>query len=304
MGQAVKNQTRFCQLPQDSKKELNRNLNSRRIIMAVGFSFILTTSLLYYLMLPPALPPVLLPTLPTPQQLTPHGAIAIDGHANFSDTALLEGWPGDGSPENPFIIDALEIDLGEEDGPCIIISNIRVSFTISNCNLTGNDGLDFGPSGVGILLENVTNGELVNNSCSSIGIGIAISRSEFITVSNNICANDVFGISIYISNSNMVISNTCFNNTSYGIRLSQSKSNTVVNNTCNNNTIGIYLYESYSNTVASNACFNNTCYEIFENSESKESVLLWIWYIGFMGFIGITSLGGVWIMDKRVSSEE
>ncbi|MCK5239872.1 MAG: hypothetical protein KAR33_10015, partial [Candidatus Thorarchaeota archaeon] len=30
---------------------------------------------------------------------TPHGPIAIDGDASFSDTALLEGWPGDGSPE-------------------------------------------------------------------------------------------------------------------------------------------------------------------------------------------------------------
>ncbi|MHA1909534.1 MAG: hypothetical protein ACW98Y_19705, partial [Candidatus Thorarchaeota archaeon] len=39
---------------------------------------------------------------------TPHGPIAIDGDASFSDIAQLEGWPGDGSPENPYIIDGLD----------------------------------------------------------------------------------------------------------------------------------------------------------------------------------------------------
>ena len=68
---------------------------------------------------------------------TPHAPIAIDGDANFTDTALLEGWHGDGSPENPFIIDRLDIDLGGNNGSCISITNTQVSFIISNCNLTG-----------------------------------------------------------------------------------------------------------------------------------------------------------------------
>ena len=41
----------------------------------------------------------------------PHDPIAIDGDASFSDTAQLEGWPGDGSPENPYIIDGLTLIL-------------------------------------------------------------------------------------------------------------------------------------------------------------------------------------------------
>ena len=32
---------------------------------------------------------------------TPRAPIVIDGDANFSDTALAEGWPGDGSSGNP-----------------------------------------------------------------------------------------------------------------------------------------------------------------------------------------------------------
>jgi parallel beta-helix repeat protein len=109
---------------------------------------------------------------------TPHGHITINGDANFSDTALLEGWPGDGSPENPFIIDGLDIDLGGAVGDCISISNTQVSFTISNCTLTDADAY----LGAGIYLENVTNGELVNNTCSSNRVGIYLRDSTYNTV--------------------------------------------------------------------------------------------------------------------------
>ena len=80
---------------------------------------------------------------------TPHGPIAIDGDANFSDKALLEGWNGDGSPENPYLVDGYDIDLSGEVGHCISISNTRVSFTISNCNLTGGCAVPCGP----VILE-------------------------------------------------------------------------------------------------------------------------------------------------------
>ena len=91
--------------------------------------------------IPPYEPPLpaTLPLLPPPPGI-PHGAIAIDGNANFSATALLKGWPGDGSPENPFIINGLEIDLNGAYGSCIAISNTQVSFIIRNCNLTGASG--------------------------------------------------------------------------------------------------------------------------------------------------------------------
>jgi parallel beta-helix repeat protein len=243
---------------------------------------------MYYLMLPPSLPPSPLPIPqpsplpPSPLQLTPHGAIAIDGDANFSDTALLEGWPGDGSPENPFIIDGLDIDLGGGFGSCIAISNTRVSFTISNCNLTGAGGRGAWPvsTEAGIYLENVTNGELVNNICSSNGRGINLIESDSNTVVNNNCSSNHWpginlgsshsntvvnntcnsngcGISLRESDSNTVENNTCTSNTHQGIHLGNSNSNTVANNTCNNNGWGISLRESDSNTVASNTCNNN-----------------------------------------------
>ncbi|MHA1905606.1 MAG: right-handed parallel beta-helix repeat-containing protein [Candidatus Thorarchaeota archaeon] len=226
MGQDVKNDSRFCQIPQSPKKDLNRYLKPRTIP-------------------------------PTPLQLTPHGAIAIDGDANFSDTALLKGWPGDGSPENPFIIDGLDIDLGGAHWYGISINNTRASFTISNCNVTSADGTMEMCGGAGINLENVTNGELVNNTCNNnFVVGIKLSESDSNTVVNNTCIDDGwYGISLWTSDSNTVANNTCSSN-SLGILIS-GDSNTVANNTCNSNGIGIELGGD-SNTVTNNTCSSNT----------------------------------------------
>ncbi|MHA2150222.1 MAG: right-handed parallel beta-helix repeat-containing protein [Candidatus Thorarchaeota archaeon] len=193
---------------------------------------------------------------------TPHGPIAIDGDASFSDTALLEGWPGDGSPENPYIIDGLDIDLGGEDGHCISISNTRVNFTISNCNLAG--------AFVGIGLENVTYGELVENIVDGNYYGAQLRASSSNTVENNTCSSNSIGISLEESYSNTVANNTCTSNDN-GITLDGSDSNTVVNNICNTtNTVvnnicntndhGIYLWVSNHNTVIDNTCNSNRAY--------------------------------------------
>lgn len=223
---------------------------------------------------------------------TPHGAIAIDGDANFTATALQEGWSGDGSPGNPFIIDALEIDLGGEWGHCIMISNTRVSFTISNCNLTGANVTNFTPmgprfEGAGIHLQNVSNGELINNTCyNNTGFGICLEGSTYNTLANNTCtSNTNFGIYLYSSDYNTVVNNTCNSNEGGGIKLDNywessdhntlanntcisngigislagSNHTTVVHNTCNNNDDGILIDFSYYNTMANNTCHNNTC---------------------------------------------
>ncbi|MFW9768181.1 MAG: right-handed parallel beta-helix repeat-containing protein [Candidatus Thorarchaeota archaeon] len=206
---------------------------------------------------------------------TPHATITIDGDANFSNRALLEGWPGDGSPEHPFVIDGFEINKGGETGPCVWIRNTRVSFTISNCNITGASSASgwlnftFSHWGGGIILENVTNGELVNNTCNSNNEwGILLFNSKSITVSNNICNNNKYGIILYAYYEynvfNTVINNRCFNNTEFGIFLSVGFSgfqcnNTIFNNTCTlNGKSGIHLnYLSYYNTVANNTCNSN-----------------------------------------------
>jgi parallel beta-helix repeat protein len=189
---------------------------------------------------------------------TPHDPIAIDGDVDFSETALLEGWPGDGSPEDPYIIDELDIDLGISAIPCISISNTRVNFIIRKCNLTGaRSGVPSGFAGaVGIFLDNVMNGELVENIVDSEGFGIHLYDSDSNTVVNNTCTSNLYGIYLDYSHRNTVFNNTC-NNTDYGFYIYKSDSNAVVNNTCTSNLYGIYLDYSHRNTVFNNTCTSN-----------------------------------------------
>jgi len=112
---------------------------------------------------------------------TPHSPIVIDGDVNFNATAQAEGWPGNGTSGNPFIIEGLDIDLGGAPGHGISISNTRVNFTISNCNLT----VASVSPGSGIYLYNVTKGVLINNTCTSNSYGIYIWSSDYNTVANN-----------------------------------------------------------------------------------------------------------------------
>ncbi|MFX1441607.1 MAG: nitrous oxide reductase family maturation protein NosD [Promethearchaeota archaeon] len=259
MGQDVKDCSRVCPLPPGPLRNLNRHLRHRTRFIAVGLSFILTTAgLVYYLM--QSHPMILEPWEKRNYVLgAPHAAIAIDGDANFNDTALLEGWPGDGSPEDPYILDGLEIDLGNETGNCIEIRNTRVSFIISSCNLTDAGGHPTLTTfyGCGIVLDNVTNGELVNNTCNNNWGGIILFGGNTCNnmVVNNTCNNNRLGMYLRITDSNTVANNTC-NNNGDGIWLSEAYA-IVANNTCDNNDVGIFLDGSDSNTVTNNTCFSN-----------------------------------------------
>ncbi|MFX1607215.1 MAG: right-handed parallel beta-helix repeat-containing protein, partial [Promethearchaeota archaeon] len=189
----------------------------------------------------------------------PHGPITIDGDADFSATALLEGWPGDGSPENTFIIDGLDIDLGGNYGSCITIINTQVSFIIRNCRLTGADSRDWwsGGLGAGILLRDVSNCELVNNKCYSNLRGIFIETSDSITLFNNTCNNNGWGIWLADSDFSTVFNNTCNSNAYDGISLPGGYSNTVSDNICNSNSWGIWQVGSFYNMVMNNTCNSN-----------------------------------------------
>jgi parallel beta-helix repeat protein len=241
-----------------------------------------------------------------------HGVIDIDGNADFAATALLRGWPGDGSPENPYLIDGLDIDRGGTAGHCIYIKNTRASFIMRDCRFTGADvspgegsGMSYGEmiaeSGAGILLYNVANGELVNNTCNNNNNnGIFLLYSRLNTVANNTCNNNGWdGIYLETSDSNTVVNNTCTSNGWEGIGIAGEYNiaannnctsngrefhrdgggiciggayNTVTNNTCTSNDwYGIFIVGD-STTVANNTCTNNGRYGIFISGDSNTVV--------------------------------
>ncbi len=219
----------------------------------------------------------------------PHGPIVIDSDANFSATALDEGWSGDGSSESPFIIDGYDIDLGGAAGTCINITNTRVNFTISNCNLSS---ANVNP-GSGVYLNNVSHGKILgniflndyyaiylyesnhttiaDNTCDSNTWGIHVNYGQSNTLKNNTCTNHWRGLVVYRSSLNLVVNNNCSHNVASGIAITESTLNEVYNNTCNYEDYnGIDVVLSNSNNLENNTCKNNNEYGIYlEDSDSN-----------------------------------
>ena len=190
-------------------------------------------------------------------QITPHVPIAIDGDFDFTATVQSEGWSGNGTKSNPYLIKNLLIDLGGSSGDCISIGNTRAYFIIQDCSLTGASVNLYS----GIYLDNVTNGLLVDNSCWSNNYGIKIEDSNNNTLNNNTCYNNNwYGIWLLRSGYNGVFDNIC-NESVYGSGIVVELSdlgNEIFGNTCNGNDLGgIQISSANSNKVISNICIGN-----------------------------------------------
>ncbi|MGY5872149.1 MAG: NosD domain-containing protein [Candidatus Thorarchaeota archaeon] len=201
---------------------------------------------------------------------SPHAPIVIDGDANFSETALAEGWHGNGSWGYPYDIRELEIDRAGTIGHCISISNTQSHFMIHECILTGANMI----SGSGISLYNVTNGGLWYNNCTNNYNGIHLVSSSSNIVAFNTCDNNDHGIYVFTGGNNTLARNTCGINNVNGIVVISSLSNNVTRNTCNNNIHhGIHLHSRISNNrVADNYC-NNNSYGILINWNCFDNIV-------------------------------
>ncbi|UCE12405.1 MAG: right-handed parallel beta-helix repeat-containing protein, partial [Candidatus Heimdallarchaeota archaeon] len=202
--------------------------------------------------------------------------ISIDGDSAFGVKASEEGWSGDGSHENPYVISDLVFDdITKPPYPYsgIKISNCQVYFQITNCTFIGSED-----GQIGIYLHNVSNGDISNNiitnmSCLTIypeGIGIYLQNSHDISIqANNISNNELAGIYITDSNTITIIQNTLTNNglwTGEGIKLVQSPNNRINGNIFINNTLGISgdTVESYRQL------------EVVNNSLNDKSLIYWV----------------------------
>jgi len=193
---------------------------------------------------------------------TTHDVIRINNNSDFREHAVAEGWQGNGTQCNPYIISGYDIvAYGAETA--IYIGNTTVHFVVEKCYLhNAFYHYDSYFDGSGITLYNVKNGDIYNNTCSgNWNDGIELRYSSGNTIYNNIVnSNDGSGgIFLYYSNNNKIYNNTAFYN-GYGITIDfHSSNNTISPNTCNNNIYGINI-ESYSsnNTISHNACNNNT----------------------------------------------
>lgn len=182
----------------------------------------------------------------------------LDPARNWSYTESNYDWcSGSGTWSDPYVIENVTIN-GEGSRTCITIQNSNVFFKIKNCTLY-NAGT--GPTRMGIKLDNVQDGLLINNSCVQNGMGIYLVSCHNITVLGNNASYNIYS-GIYVrtsSQENEISGNIASDNLNSGIAIvGSSHFNTISNNTANNNNYhGIYLYSINHCKISNNTINNN-----------------------------------------------
>ncbi|MFX0149644.1 MAG: NosD domain-containing protein, partial [Candidatus Hodarchaeota archaeon] len=104
-----------------------------------------------------------------------HPPISIWGNSGFASQAADEGWPGTGTNIDPYIIDGLNIS--DYPSELIKIRNVDAYFIIRNCVLANGT--------TGIYFEEVSNGQIINNTISKNDQGIILTHSANNTLTQN-----------------------------------------------------------------------------------------------------------------------
>ncbi|NVL91347.1 MAG: right-handed parallel beta-helix repeat-containing protein, partial [Desulfobacterales bacterium] len=181
-----------------------------------------------------------------PQQYVEHEPIHITKNADFA----AFGFPGEGSPSNPYVIEGLNITAYKT---LIRIQETMTYFCIRNNLLNGLTGEPYG-----IYLGHVTHGTIDSNIITNCTNGIYLGGSGQNTVSNNILSHHgwrsphwMISAGIYLEGSRLnTLSGNTISNCRSGICLARSAQNTVSHNIITGS--GIFLDHSAQNTLAHN----------------------------------------------------
>jgi parallel beta-helix repeat protein len=204
--------------------------------------------------------------------------IHIDG--NWTGTTSFDWCSGDGSKNNPYLIENVTIDASNSPtGNGIFINNSKNEyFMIRNCTIL-NAVTSFFDSG--IWLENTNNGTILNNTCSDNNQGIYLVNCKENNITGNIINNNVWsGLYLDTNSDYNNITWNLVNQNEYGIQLeTDCNYNNISLNIVNNNDYGIYI-NSFGGASDNNIIFNNTVNEnningiyIRYNNNRKNSVI-------------------------------
>ncbi|MFX0052501.1 MAG: right-handed parallel beta-helix repeat-containing protein, partial [Candidatus Hermodarchaeota archaeon] len=216
----------------------------------------------------------------TEQLWEEHSPIYINGNEGFQTTAQSEGWPGNGSLTNPYLIEGLNITSKYQDVLWILSTDVH--FQVTNCHLAllpvpvplpcyiiifqnvanaiiSNNTLI--RSDWGIVLEDCSNITFVNNEIRHHGEGIRItSSSKNIQIINNNISGIYFDAIELQGSEDSVISGNRINWTiqGIGINIHGGRNNRIHHNNIRNcNSSGIVLDTSEQTHLMENIISNN-----------------------------------------------
>ncbi len=209
------------------------------------------------------------PIIENPKTSGPYYGIVIDDTIPVNGPnignwtwAITQPWctKGNGTESDPYVIEDATF-LPPLLGDCLTIQNSRKHFIIENCTFKDIPVASF----AGLKLNNVTNGQVVDNLAYNNYLGIYLYESnDNIIMGNTATNNGDTGIYLYNCDDNTISANNASLN-NYGITLnSYCSRNTLSENTANNNTgYGITLNYCYDNTISGNTANDNTHFGMY-----------------------------------------
>jgi parallel beta-helix repeat protein len=182
------------------------------------------------------------------------------------DDFVSQGWPGQGTQEDPYKIEGLYILTYYAEPTGIIIHNTRANFTVQNCTIVDyDDTID----GTGIDLANVTNGVVFNNTFPLGQYGVHIQNCSHCSLSNNSFTQ--YSEAVHVEESaDLTIAQNLLTGTDTAMNLLSAEFSTVRNNTLNNSTWGLTLGSQSRNVTVSWNDFN--CSNNVEDSGTQNTV--------------------------------
>lgn len=177
----------------------------------------------------------------------PHGVIIIDGHAQLQARALENGWPGDGSDVNPFIIEGYEIfAIGCDEGICV--RNTSYHIVIQGCYV--HDAIV-----ACISLFNVTNVTVASTRCANGQICLEVASSALVSIISSNCTLANEGIRLTACDRIAVRGSNCSWNL-VGMNAQGCSNLSVQLNSAHGNVISAFQLNAVKHFLFA----NNTCY--------------------------------------------
>jgi len=184
--------------------------------------------------------------------------------------AETQPWFGGGSGTlgSPYVIEGHTFEYSMGSGLCFGIRNSRKHFIINNCTFSGSD-----LGNAGLLLQNVTNGQIRNNTIFNNVYGIQLYDTNYTSINeNNVHDNSNDGIHLYDNYYNNINQNY-ITRCGDGLELDNCQFNNIFDNVIYENDFeGLEFYYCHFNTIYENNLYLNEDHG-FELDDSENNTI-------------------------------